>query len=114
MRAGDVSTPSVIHCSRTACALEAAKLMRNDHIGNVVVVDERDGRKVPLSIVTDRDVVVQLVAKRSIPVTSDGITVIDLMAREPFVALEEDIHDPFSACPIAARDGFRSLIEKKH
>jgi CBS domain-containing protein len=68
--------PSCI--AREKSALEAAKLMRNDHIGNVVVVDERAGRKVPLGIVTDRDIVVRLVAKEVDP---GDITVTDLMAQ---------------------------------
>lgn len=49
MRVGDVCTRPVVHRSRNASALEAAKLMRDDHIGNAVVVDEDDGRKVPLA-----------------------------------------------------------------
>jgi predicted transcriptional regulator len=108
MRVGDVCTRSVVHCSRNASALEVAKMMRDDNIGNVVVVDDRDGQKVPIGVVTDRDIVVQLVAKEIDP---GDIMVTDLMARELFVALEEeDIH----ACATAARGGFRSLIEKGH
>jgi predicted transcriptional regulator len=91
MRVGDVCTRSVVHCSRNASALEVAKMMRDDNIGNVVVVDDRDGQKVPIGVVTDRDIVVQLVAKE---IDLGDIMVTDLMARELFVALEEeDIHD---------------------
>jgi CBS domain-containing protein len=65
--------------------------MRDSHIGNVVVVEERDGKKVPIGVITDRDLVVQLVAKEVDP---HEIVVSDLMARELFVAHEEeDIHD---------------------
>jgi predicted transcriptional regulator len=72
-------------------ALEAAKLMRDGHIGNVVIVNERDGRTEPIGVASDRDIVVQLVAKEVDPV---DIMVTDLMARELFVALEnEDIHE---------------------
>jgi len=63
MRVGDVCTRSVVHCTKNASALEAAKLMRDGHIGNVVIVDERDGRTEPIGVVSDRDIVVQLVAK---------------------------------------------------
>ena len=66
-------------------------MMRDDNIGNVVVVDDCDGQKVPIGVVTDRDIVVQLVAKE---IDLGDIMVTDLMARELFVALEEeDIHD---------------------
>jgi hypothetical protein len=53
-----------VHCSKNASALEAAKMMRDEHIGNVVIVDERDGRKVPIG---DRDIVVQRVAREVDP-----------------------------------------------
>jgi signal-transduction protein with cAMP-binding, CBS, and nucleotidyltransferase domain len=42
--------------------LEAAKLMRQYHVGTVVVVEEQDGRQVPRGIVTDRDLVVEILA----------------------------------------------------
>jgi len=79
MRIGDICTRSVVHCSKDASALEAAKMVRDDHIGNIVIVDERDGRKVPVGVVTDRDIVVQLVAKEVDP---EDIAVTDLMGRE--------------------------------
>jgi hypothetical protein len=84
-------------------------MMRDEHIGNVVIVDERDGRKVSIGIVTNRDIVVQLVAKEVDP---DHITVIDLMAREScsLHSKKKIFTMPFSACAIAARGGFRSLI----
>lgn len=41
---------------------EAAKLMRQYHVGDVVVVDEKNGQRIPLGIVTDRDLVVEIMA----------------------------------------------------
>lgn len=90
MRAGDVSTRPVVDCPTSASALEAARIMRDAHIGNVVVVEDRDGKKIPVGIVTDRDIVVQLVAKEIDP---RDILVGDLMAPDLYVAREdEDIH----------------------
>jgi len=43
-------------------AVDAAQLMRQHHIGNVVVVDRIDGDRRPLGVVTDRDIVVEVVA----------------------------------------------------
>jgi predicted transcriptional regulator len=66
-------------------------MMRDAHIGNVVVVENREGKKVPVGVVTDRDIAVQLVAKEIAP---HEIAVSDLMGQELFVAHEEeDIHD---------------------
>lgn len=91
MRVGDICTRAVVHCTRDTSAFEAAKMMREAHIGNVVVVEERAGRKIPVGVITDRDIAVQLVAKEVDP---RDVAVGDLMARELLVAPEEeDIHD---------------------
>lgn len=37
--------------------------MRDDHVGDVVVVEERGEHRVPVGLVTDRDIVVGLLAK---------------------------------------------------
>jgi CBS domain-containing protein len=41
---------------------EAAALMRTHHVGTVVIVQEQAGTQVPTGIVTDRDIVVEVVA----------------------------------------------------
>jgi CBS domain-containing protein len=53
-----VATKNVITVPETASMQEAAKVMRDYHVGSVIVVDEKMGRKVPVGIVTDRDIVV--------------------------------------------------------
>ena len=57
-------------------ALEAAKLMRQHHVGDVVVVEVRDGIRVPVGIVTDRDLVVEIIAPE---LDAKAITVGDFM-----------------------------------
>lgn len=37
--------------------------MRDEHVGDLVVVDEDGGRRVPIGILTDRDIVVGLLAR---------------------------------------------------
>jgi CBS domain-containing protein len=53
---------NVVCASRDTTALEAAGLMRHHHVGDVVVVDEVNGAKKPVGIVTDRDLVVEVMA----------------------------------------------------
>lgn len=53
---------NVVCASRDTTALEAAGLMRHHHVGDVIVVDEVDGGKKPVGIVTDRDLVVEVMA----------------------------------------------------
>jgi CBS domain-containing protein len=52
----------VVCGSRDTSVAEAAALMRRRHVGNVIVIDQIDGKRVPVGIVTDRDVVVEVVA----------------------------------------------------
>lgn len=59
---GKYCNPHVVCAARDATVLEAAHLMRHNHVGDVVVVDEKDGGKRPIGILTDRDIVVEVVS----------------------------------------------------
>jgi CBS domain-containing protein len=59
---GKYCNPNVVTASRDTTVLEAARLMRHNHVGDVVVVDEVDGGKRPIGIITDRDIVVEVVS----------------------------------------------------
>lgn len=52
----------VITVQRDATILHVASLMRQYHVGDVVVIDNHKDKTVPVGIVTDRDVVVEVVA----------------------------------------------------
>ena len=52
----------VIAVSRGAKVTEAARLMRQHHVGDVIVVEDRDGKRVPCAILTDRDIAIAVVA----------------------------------------------------
>jgi CBS domain-containing protein len=52
----------VVCSSRDASVADAAALMRHRHVGNVIVIDQLDDKRVPVGIVTDRDIVVEVVA----------------------------------------------------
>ncbi len=52
----------VVSVARTDTITTAAALMREHHVGDVVVVDDTGGRRVPVGIVTDRDIVVEVIA----------------------------------------------------
>ncbi len=87
MPIGDVCMRDVVVATKDATVQEAAVLMRRHHVGDLVVVEERaDGRKIPVGIVTDRDIVVSVVA----PTLNAAVyTVGDLAIRE-LVTVKED------------------------
>ena len=53
---------NVVCATRDTTITEAATLMRKHHIGDVIIVEQRDGRRMPVGIVTDRDIVVEVIA----------------------------------------------------
>jgi len=62
MPVGEICNRDVIVVRREDTILAAAKLMRQHHVGDVVVVDERSGSRLPVGIVTDRDLVIEIMA----------------------------------------------------
>lgn len=76
MAMSELCNPDVITLERNSTIAQAAKLMRQHHVGAVIVVEMKDGRRSPVGIVTDRDIVVELVATELDP---DVITVGDIM-----------------------------------
>ena len=88
MRIGEICTRSVVTCRRDASALELAKLMRDHHVGDVIVVDEHEGVVTPVGIVTDRDLVIKVLAKGVDP---DGLRAEDVGAVEIETAFESEL-----------------------
>lgn len=91
MQVGEICTREVVCAPSETTVAAAAKLMRQYHIGDVIVTREDNGRRVPLGIVTDRDVVLGVVAPELSPTT---LTVGDIMGPELITAGEtEDLFD---------------------
>lgn len=63
----DLCTPDVISLPPDASALRAACYMRQHHVGDVVVVDYDEGAASPLGMVTDRDIVIEVLGKELDP-----------------------------------------------
>ncbi len=79
MPIGEICNRDVVIVKSSDTIQEAAKLMRQHHVGDVVVIEERGGVRVPVGIVTDRDLVVEILATELDP---GVITVGDIMERE--------------------------------
>ena len=78
---------NVATIDRNAGVVDAAALMREEHVGDLIVVEERAGRRVPIGILTDRDIVVAVVAKR---VAVSSVTVGDAMSTELLTVHEDN------------------------
>ena len=99
-------------CSRVVVVAEpdtdlrgAARLMRDHHVGALVVVEGSNGGKRPIGIVTDRDIVVSVVAATD--VQPEALKVGDVMSRNLVVA-EESV-GVFEAVDLMQDHGTRRL-----
>ena len=62
MNLSDICTRAIVTCDRKMGAQAVARAMRERHVGDVIVVDPCEGGVTPVGIVTDRDLVVKLIA----------------------------------------------------
>jgi CBS domain-containing protein len=65
---------------------DAAKEMLENHVGDVVVVEEKNGKTVPVGMVTDRDIVISSIAKKLNP---ESVLLSEIMANNIVTASEE-------------------------
>jgi CBS domain-containing protein len=84
--------------------LKVAALMRKDHTGDLVMVEDRNGSpRYPIGIVTDRAIVIELITK---DIAIDAVAVGDLACRELVLAQGDDMLD---AIQLMRQKGVRRL-----
>jgi CBS domain-containing protein len=86
--------------------ITAAELMRERHIGYLVVVEPEvaEGTFKPIGVLTDRDIVISVIARQADP---RALRVGDVMTRQPVLAAESDSLD--AALESMRRIGVRRL-----
>ena len=85
MTIGEICNREVIVIQQDETVQEAAKLMRQFHVGAVIVIDKPNGRAIPIGIVTDRDLIVEVMATE---LDETVIKVGDIMAPDIFTIKE--------------------------
>lgn len=88
MTAGELCNRTVYIIRPDETVLEAARLMKTYHVGCLVVVEERDGERVPVAMVTDRDLVVKGLADK--PHALEGMQVAEVMSDGLITARENE------------------------
>lgn len=104
MTVGTICNREVVFIHRDASIPEAARLMREYHVGDLIVVDEKTGKRVPVGIVTDRDIVLEVIAEG---VSPNDISVGDIMSAELVTARTGD--DLMDTVKIMRARGIRRL-----
>lgn len=87
MNAGELCNRKVVTTTRETSISEAARLMRDRHVGSLIVIDNRDNRVEPVGILTDRDIVVEVLAENVDP---NIVTVGDIMTSAVLKVCEHD------------------------
>jgi CBS domain-containing protein len=67
MRAGEFCNRDVAFVYKSASVAEAAAVMREANVGSVVVVEELEGARRPVGMLTDRDIVIEFVTQGVAP-----------------------------------------------
>ena len=87
MTIGTICTRETVTARKDDTIVTVAQLMRRHHVGDIVIVKEGEAENVPIGIVTDRDLVVEVLAQELSP---DAVTVGDIMSYELVTAHDSD------------------------
>lgn len=97
----EVINKNVVTISPSSPLSEAAYMMMNEDVGALVVIDSESR---PVGIITDRDLVVSVMAERQNP---DEVTVEEVMTKE-LIMIDEDA-DIFEMLRILSENSIRRL-----
>lgn len=86
MSAGEYCNREVIIVDKTEPVREAINLMRTHHVGDVVIVERQDEIPRPIGILTDRDIVIEILAE---DVNLDEVSIGDVMSYD-LITITED------------------------
>jgi CBS domain-containing protein len=87
MHIGQICTTQTIFCGRDETVQGAALLMRKHHVGDLVVIDQPNSERMPIGILTDRDIVVSVIALGLDPAS---LLVGDVMSEDLLTCSEAD------------------------
>jgi CBS domain-containing protein len=104
MQLKDLCVFDVACCTPDVSVTAAARLMREHHTGDLVVIDNADEEREPVGIVTDRDIVVEVLAQGRDP---DQTKVGDIMSKQLVIASESE--DAFQALQRMVAHGVRRI-----
>jgi predicted transcriptional regulator len=104
MAIGGVCNREVVIVERSSSIAEAARLMRQFHVGDLVVVEKVVDKARPVGIVTDRDIVLEVIAA---DVAVNSLTVGDIMTAE--VATVRETEGVFETLRYMRDQGVRRL-----
>jgi len=104
MSLGELCTRLVVVAEPGTTVSEAARLMREHHVGDIVVVQAADGTNLPVGIVTDRDIVIGVLTSQLDP---DTVLLGEIMTAPIATVRESD--DVFETLRLMRERGIRRV-----
>ena len=105
MRVARIYSRNVVGTSRSASLESAASLMREHHVGSLLVTGDPPAEGMAVGVLTDRDMVVQAVAEG---LDTRGLTVADVMSPGiTYIPEKADLHE---ALEMMRTSGVRRLV----
>jgi CBS domain-containing protein len=107
----DVCVLDVVCCGRDTGIIEAARMMRKHHAGDLIVVDDPNGERIPVGILTDRDIVVEVlgneldVTKTTVAQVMSHMLVVAEASEDTAVAVERMHSHGVRRLPVVDRGG---------
>lgn len=105
LNVGNIASRVVVVAEPRTPVVRVAQLMRENHIGAVIVIEDAAPRNRPVGLITDRDLVIEVLAMDVNPQT---LTASDVMSANPQTIRESDAVS--DAVETMRRAGVRRLL----
>lgn len=87
MSVGEFCNREVVIASKDTTLIDIAQLMRQHHVGTIVIVETKGQTNTPIGIITDRDIVIEVLAPQ---LDLQAIVAGDVMSHELLTARDVD------------------------
>lgn len=87
MTVGEICNRNALTIQKNQDLEDAVSLMRSEHVGDVIVVDERSHHRQPVGILTDRDLLIKVLGER---LSLADVNIADVMSFDLVTALESE------------------------
>jgi signal-transduction protein with cAMP-binding, CBS, and nucleotidyltransferase domain len=112
MKTGQACNRNTVYIGADASAVDAARLMRKHHVGDLVITQPHADSRTPIGIITNRDLVLEVIATE---IDRDAVTVADLFASDRLftASVDDELEDTIEEMkrrgvrrmPVLERDG---------
>ncbi len=104
MKIGEICTRIVTFTTKDMPLVDAAKLMRQHHVGSLIVIEEQQRGRVPVGMLTDRDIVVEVLAPG---LDYKNLSVGEIMSSQLMTARDSD--DMLGVLRVMRQKGIRRM-----